>query len=32
MSDVMKTVWELFEETGEIGYFNLFNRLQESDD
>ena len=32
VNDITKTCWELFEATGEIGYFNLFNRLQESEE
>ena len=27
MSEVAKTVWKLFEETGQIGYYNLYMEL-----
>jgi len=31
MEDIKKTVWELFERTGQIGYYNLFKELTEQD-
>jgi len=29
--EITKTVWELFEQTGQIGYYNLFKELQKED-
>jgi len=31
MSDTAKTVWKLFEQTGEIGYYNLFVELTKNE-
>jgi|GEM_PF-2252953 len=29
MKDIKKMAWELFQQTGQIGYYNLFNALED---
>ena len=31
MSDMKKLAWELFQQTGQIGYYNLFRALDETE-
>jgi len=30
--EISKTLWELFEQTGQVGLYNLFNELDKQDE